>query len=150
MSRRDLRATIGSRMDAHPIARAFRRWQQSHAPRRVDSAWFAVTLQSIHHRSAPIVPSSGSPSPRVDAAAGGLDAARWLTPAVAVLVVYAIAFPRSATTIFLVPVVAGIAVLATQYRNAGLRLSLNGLLIALLAFAAWSVVSATWSVAPMA
>ncbi len=96
------------------------------------------------------MPSSGSPSPRVDAAARGFNDARWLTPAVAVLVVCAIAFPRSATSVFLVPVVAGFAVLATQYRGADVRLSPNGLLLALLAFAAWSLMSAIWSVAPMA
>ncbi len=66
------------------------------------------------------------------------------------MVAFAIVFPRSATTIFLVPAVAAVGVWLArpQWRAAGLPL--NGLLLAVVGFASWSLLSAAWSVAPMA
>jgi hypothetical protein len=68
----------------------------------------------------------------------------------ACLVAFAIVFPRSATAIFLIPAVASFGAWVTrpQWRAAGLPLS--GLALALIGFAAWSLLSASWSVAPLA
>ena len=73
-----------------------------------------------------------------------------LSIAVAVLIAFAIIFPRSATTIFLLPVVGGLAVLIFDPTKRGLRLPVNGLLISLVGFSLWSLLSAAWSAAPTA
>ncbi len=68
----------------------------------------------------------------------------------ACMVAFAIVFPRSATTIFLVPAVAALGVWFALAQWRGTGLPLNGLMLAILAFAGWSLISTAWSVAPFA
>jgi hypothetical protein len=69
----------------------------------------------------------------------------------AALILFAIIFPRSASTIFMVPIIGAIAVgWAAGCRPAARDLVNSGLTLALVAFAAWAMVSAVWSFSPKA
>lgn len=75
---------------------------------------------------------------------------RIATIVAACMVAYAIVFPRASTTIFLIPTILALCGWAArpQWRVSGLPL--HGLMLAVLAFAGWSLLSATWSAAPFA
>lgn len=78
---------------------------------------------------------------------------RWRRPTMAVvafLIAFAIIFPRSATAIFLVPVAGAIGMIILQPGLRGTQVAFGGFLGALSAFAGWSLLSAIWSVAPLA
>jgi O-antigen ligase len=73
-----------------------------------------------------------------------------LTIGTAALITFAIMFPRSTSTIFMIPLVATIACgWANGFRPSLKDLS-SGLLLVFIGFAAWSLLSATWSFAPKA
>jgi hypothetical protein len=75
---------------------------------------------------------------------------RRLSAATAGLVAIAIVFPRSSTIVFMIPIIVAVLALSRQRRARLPKLELSGLAIALLAFGAWSLVSALWSAAPYA
>jgi O-Antigen ligase len=68
----------------------------------------------------------------------------------ALVVIIAIVSPRSAAALFLLPVLAAVAILNAQGVKDRPQLKLLGLPSALLAFGAWAIVSAMWSEAPIA
>lgn len=74
---------------------------------------------------------------------------RVLCVGAAALVSFAIAFPRSAAAIFLVPVLFALMLLLVRGDRRALPLAIGPLPLALLTFAGWSLLSATWSAAPL-
>jgi O-Antigen ligase len=100
-------------------------------------------------RPAPTRPVPPNPVPTAsDARAHRLQ--RGLTIGTAALIIFPIMFPRSASTIFMVPLVATIiGGWVNGYRPTLKDLS-SGLLLIFLAFAAWSLMSAAWSFSPKA
>jgi hypothetical protein len=75
---------------------------------------------------------------------------KWLPTVVATLIAVAIIFPRSATTVFLLPVIAALAILLFDRHQSGLRLPLNAAALTFICFAVFAIVSALWSAAPAA
>lgn len=75
---------------------------------------------------------------------------RLVSITVACMTAAAIVFPRSATAMFLVPVVAVLALLIAQPAWRHQRLPVNGMAVAAVLFALWGLMSAAWSPAPMA
>jgi O-antigen ligase len=77
-------------------------------------------------------------------------AQRSLAVSGALVVVIAIVVPRAAAALFLLPVLAAVAILKAQGIKDRPQLRLLGLPTAILAFGAWALLSALWSAAPFA
>lgn len=92
----------------------------------------------------------GNLSPRSQLGGDQIRLQRGITLATACLVAFAIIFPRSATTIFQIPGAIALCLWATRPHLRPHGLVLNGLLLALAGFGGWSILSAAWSLAPMA
>jgi O-antigen ligase len=75
---------------------------------------------------------------------------RILTLSGALVVAIAIMFPRAAAALFLLPVLAAVAILNAQGVKDRPQLRLLGLPTAILAFGVWALLSALWSAAPFA
>lgn len=92
----------------------------------------------------------GTASTQTPRTADQAGVARIVMIVAACMVAFAIVFPRSATAIFLIPTIVAFGVWVVRPQWRGATLPLSGLALALIGFAAWSQLSAIWSVAPMA